>query len=162
MTEENHEGPWYTGMYTHNDEAGGYSIVIPTDWHKLPLKKGIVGLMYSPYPDDLNTSVLTQKHTLKYTVKTSDLILLRDSFEQGVKALPGVEIEKFEATYSDTVNVFDAIFTFLDGEVRRKRWVRNIYWAEAQLIVIVQGRTPEDYDYWLPMFYNIMTTLKVL
>ena len=162
MTEEKHEDPWYTGMYTHNDEAGGYSIVVPTDWHQLPLKEGIVGLMFSPYKDDLNTSILTQKHTLKYTVKTSDLALLRDSFEQGVKDLPGAEIEKFDASYSDTVNVFDAIFTFLDGDARRKRWVRNIYWAEAQLVVVAQGRTPEDYEYWLPMFYNAIITLKIL
>ena len=162
MTEVQKEGPWYTGMYTHIDKVGGYSIVIPTDWHKLPLKKSIVGLMFSPYADDLNTSVLTQKHKLKYKVNTNDLLMLRESFEDGIKALPGVEVEKIEATYSDTINVFDAVFTFLEGNDRRKRWVRNIYWAEAQLVVIIQGKTPEDYEYWMPMFYNIMTTLKVL
>lgn len=162
MTGPNLDGPWYTGTYTHFDKEGGYSIVMPTDWHQLPLKKNIIGLMFSPYENDLNTSVLTQKKILKYKVKTGDLLLLREGFEEGIKALPGAEIEKIDASYSETVNVFDGIFTYLDGEIRRKRWVRNIYWAEAQLIVIAQGKTPEDYEYWLPMFYNIMTTLSII
>lgn len=156
------EGPWYTGMYAHRDQKGGYTLVVPTDWKKIPMKKGMVGLMFSPYKDDINTCIMTQKHTMKFKIKTSDLILLRDSFEQGIKDLPGVEIEKFDASYSDTINVFDAIFTFMDGDVRRKRWTRNIYWGEAQLVVIAQGRTPEDYEYWLPMFFNSITTLSVL
>ncbi len=162
MAEEKREGPFYTGMYTHIDKAGGYSLTLPTDWHKIPLRKKIVGMMFSPYPDDINTSILAQKHILKYRVETDDLILLRDSFEAGIKALPGVEIEKFDATYSDSVNLFDAIYTFTEGEARRKRWTRNIYWAEAQLVIVAQGRTPEDYEYWLPMFFNTITTCKIL
>ena len=119
-------------------------------------------MMFSPYADDINTSLLTQKHTLKYKVKPGDMALLRDSFEKGIRNLPGAEVDKIDAAYSDTINVFDAQFTFLDGDVRRKRWVRNIYWGEAQLVIIAQGRTPEDYEYWLPMFFNTITTCNIL
>ena len=162
VTEETREGPWFTGTYTHRDQPGGYTLVVPTDWKQIPMKKGIHGMMFSPYPDDINTCIMTQKHKLKYKVETNDLIMLRDAFEQGIKDLPGAEIEEFQASYSETVNVFDAKFTFLEGEARRKRWTRNIYWGEGQLVVIAQGRTPEDYDYWLPMFFNMMTTCSVL
>jgi len=162
VTEANLTGPFYTGMYTYHDKAGGYSIVMPTDWHQIPLKEGMVGLMFSPYPDDINTSLLTQKHTLKYKVKPTDMQFLRDGFEKGIRGLPGAEIDKIGTSYSDTINIFDAQFTFLDGDVRRKRWVRNIYWAEAQLIIIAQGRTPEDFEYWLPMFFNCITTCSVI
>jgi hypothetical protein len=154
-------GPFYTGMYLHNDDAGGYTITVPTDWHKIPLKTGMVGMMFSPYADDINTSLLTQKNILKYKVNAEDMPLLREGFEKGIRALPGVEIDKIEASYSKTINVFDAVFSFLDGDVRRKRWVRNVYWAEGQLIIIAQGRTPEDYEYWLPMFFNIITTCDI-
>ena len=149
-------------MHTHIDTAGGYALAIPTDWHPIALHKKIVGMMFSPYKDDINTSLLAQKHILKYKVKPDDLVLLRDSFEEGVKALPGAEIEKFEATYTDTLNIYDAVFTFLEGDARRKRWTRNMYWGEAQLVIVAQGRTPEDYGYWLPMFYNAITTCKFI
>jgi hypothetical protein len=162
VSEEKREGPFYTGMYTHIDKAGGYSLVIPTDWHKLPLKKGIKGMMFSPYSDDINTSILAQKRKLKYAVKTDDLIMMRDAFEEGIKALPGVEIESVDAAYTTSINFFDARFTFLEGDIRRKRWVRNIYWTESQLVLTAQGRTVEDFDYWLPMFFNTITTCSLL
>jgi hypothetical protein len=162
VAEETREGPFYTGMYNQVDKAGGYSIVIPTEWNRLPLKKSIKGMMFSPYADDVNTSILTQKRKLKFAVTADDLLMLRDGFEEGIKALPGYEIETMEASYSTSINFFDARFTFLEGDVRRKRWVRNIYWAESQLIITAQGRTVEDFDYWLPMFFNSITTCSLL
>jgi len=149
-------------MYTYVDKAGGYAITVPTDWRQIPLKPGTVGLMFSPYPDDINTGVWTEKHILKDSVKPADMPLLRTRFEKGIRALPGVEIDKIEASYSDTITVFDAQFSFLDGDVRRKRWVRDIYWNEAELVIVAQGRTVEDYAYWLPMFYNTLMTCNVL
>jgi hypothetical protein len=143
VAEEKREGPFYTGMYTHIDKVGGYSLVVPTDWRQVPLHKKIQGMMFSPYADDINTSLLAQKHILKFKVGVDDLILLRDSFEQGIKALPGAEIEKFEASYTDPIYVYDAVYTFLEGDARRKRWTRNIYWGEAQLVIVAQGRTPK-------------------
>ena len=162
VSEAKREGPFYTGMYVHNDNVGGYTITMPSDWYQIPLKEGMVGMMFSPYPDDINTSLLTQKHLLDYRVTPSDMHFLREAFENGIRQLPGAKIEKTDAAYSETINIFDAVFSFLDRDVLRKRWVRNIYWAEAQLVVIAQGRTPEDYEYWLPMFFNTITTLSIL
>jgi len=76
--------------------------------------------------------------------------------------LPGVEVESQDESLSDSVNFFEARFTFLEGENRRKRWVRNIYWGDGQLILIAQGRTVEDFEYWLPMFYNTITTVQII
>ena len=163
MTEEKRdEFPYYTGMYTHRDQPGGYSLTVPTDWHQHTMKKKHHGMLFSPYPDDINTCILAEKHKLKYKVTVDDLVTSRDGFEKGIKDLPGVEIESLEESLSDMVNVFEARFTFLDDGVRRKRWVKNIYWGEGQLVLIAQGRTVEDFDYWLPMFYNTMMTAQVL
>jgi hypothetical protein len=162
VTEEKQEGPFYTGMTNHYDKKGGYSLWLPSDWRKIKLNKGHIGMMFSPYPDDINTSILSEKHKLKYKVTVEDLPVLREGFEQGVLALPGVEVELFDHSYSDSINVFDARFTFLEGEIRRKRWARNIYWGEGQLVIIAQGRTVEDFEYWLPMFYNTISTCSII
>jgi hypothetical protein len=162
VTEAKREGPFYTGMYTHFDAAGGYALTLPTDWHKIPMKEGVVGMMFSPYVDDINTSITALKHILDYKVQPGDMDVLRKGFEDGIRKMPGVDIDRIDASYSNTINFFDAQFSFMDGGVRRKRWVRNIYWGEAQLVLVAQGRTVEDYEHWLPMFFNTITTCNIL
>jgi hypothetical protein len=162
MAEELLGFPAYTGVHQHGTKKGGFNVWISSDWHETKLKRGHHGYLFSPYPDDINTSILLEKKILPITVTTEDMDILREGFYKDIRALPGVEIESTDESLSETVNFFDARFTFLEGDVRRKRWVRNIYWGEAQLIVIAQGRTPQDFDYWLPMFYNAITTLQVI
>jgi hypothetical protein len=36
-----------------------------------------------------------------------------------------------------------------------------IYWEKGQLIVMAQGATPDEFEYWLPMFYNALMTVEV-
>ena len=153
--------PAYTGMTCHRDK-GGYAVWLPSDWVQFELKRSHHGFLFSPYKDDLNTSILIEKRTLKYVTTEKDMPLLREAFQQGILALPGAEIESQDEDLSKTINVFDARFTYLDGENRRKRWVRNIYWGEGQLILVAQGRDVKDYEYWLPMFYNIMVTTELV
>ena len=162
MVNELNGHPAYTGVTCHVDENGGYSVWLPSDWHETKLKRNHRGFLFSPYPDDINTSILVEKHKLKVHVKPEDVEILREAFQNDIRSLPGVEIESFEETLSSSVNLFDARFSFLEGDNRRKRWVRNVYWGNGQLVVIAQGRTPEDFEYWLPMFYNAITTIKVI
>jgi hypothetical protein len=154
--------PAFTGVYLHQDKAGGYGVWIPSDWTEFTLKRNHRGLMFSPYKDDINTSLLIEKRKLKISVTVEDLPTLREGFHQGILDLPGVEIESEEETLSNSISLFEAKFTYLDGETRRKRWIRNIYWGNGQLVLIAQGRTPEDFDYWMPMFFNTMTTAQIL
>jgi hypothetical protein len=161
MTEKS-QGPVYTGMTLHHSKDGGFAVWLPIDWRKVELKPKHVGILFSPYQDDNNTCILIEKRKLKVKVGRDDADSLREGFKKGLKDLPGVEVEKFEESLSDTIQIFDAWYTFLEGENRRKRWTRSIYWGEGQLIMVAQGRTPEDFDYWLPMFYNTMTTTQIL
>jgi hypothetical protein len=162
VPEEVKKNPVYTGIKMYPDKTGGYGVWVPSDWTEYKLKRNQRGMLFSPYKDDLNTSLLVRKYKLKVTVTQDDLPLLRESFIEGIQALPGAEIESTEESLSESINVFDARFTFLEGENRRKRWVRNIYWGNGQLVLIAQGRTPEDFEYWLPMFYNTMMTTELL
>ncbi len=162
MPEELLGQPAYTGLTCHVDKPGGYMVWLPSDWTQIKLKRNHKGFFFSPYTNDLNTSILIEKRKLKVTVMPEDMEILREEFHKSVESLPGVEIEAFEESLSETVNIFDARFTFLEGEIRRKRWVRNVYWGDGQLIMIAQGRTPEDFEYWRPMFYNSILTTQVL
>lgn len=156
------DGPVYRGVTAYRNEAAGYRLWIPSEWVSTKLNPGYQGMLFSPYADDYNTSVLVEKRRLKYKVTEKDMPMLVESFHEGINALPGVEIEWNEETLTSSLSIFDARFAFDEGDARRKRWVRNIYWGEAQLILIAQGRTPEDFEYWLPMFYNIMMTAEIL
>ena len=155
MTENKLPGPIYTGMKNHVDKAG-FSMWIPSDWHQYNLAKGHKGVLFSPYADDFNTGIFLEKRKLKVHVEESDLPTLREGFMAGIKALPGVEIEMEDEFLTKTLSFFEVRITYLEGEIRRKRWIRNIYWGKNNYVMIAQGRTPEDFDYWLPMFYNTM------
>jgi hypothetical protein len=162
VTEEKKGRPVYTGMKAHID-PNGFTLWLPSDWHKFELTGEHTGVLFSPYPDDFNTGFLAEKRKLKIKIKEDDLSTLRESFMEGVRALPGVEIEEGSQTEYLTKNLsfFEVKFTYLEGETRRKRWIRNIYWGRRNYLLIAQGRTPEDFDHWMPMFFNIMLSAVV-
>jgi len=149
-------------MKLYHDDKGGYGVWMPSDWTEYKLRRHHRGMLFSPYKDDINTSLLVEKRRLKISVTAEDMDVLRDGFQQGIKQLPGAEIESQGENLTDSISFFEARFTFLEEENRRKRWVRNIYWGEGQLIMIAQGRTVDDFDYWLPMFYNVMMTVEII
>src|SRR5512146_2095555 len=108
------QGPVYTGMTLHPNTEIGFAVWMPSDWFEFPLKPRQKGMLFSPYKDDLNTSLLLRKYTLKVKVAPDDLPTLRESFQQGVRDLPGVEDIEFGEALSDTISLFDAHFTFLE------------------------------------------------
>lgn len=162
MTTERPARPVYKGMTSYIDPAG-FNIWVPDDWHKIELKDDHEGVLFVPDPDDIDTGFLAERHRLGLRVRESDMPAFRDSFMEGVEALDGVEIEEgsFDEFITHRLSFFQVRFTFLEGEHRRKRWIKNIYWGRNNYVLIAQGRTPEEYDYWQPMFYQIMITAKI-
>jgi hypothetical protein len=160
VTEEKKEGPAYTGMKAYHDSSG-ITLWLPTEWNQFDLQPGHQGVLFSPYKDDLNTGILAEKFRLKVKVNQKDLEVLREGFMAGIHALPGVEIEKEGESISKTLSFFEVRFSFLDGDIRRKRWIRNIYWGKSNYVIIAQGSTVELYEYWLPMFFHTMMNLEV-
>ncbi len=161
MADKKKSGPRYKGIYRHIDEEGGYSIWIPIDWHKTEMSNGHHGAVYHPNPNRIDTCISTEKVNLEYPVTEEDIPTLREGFEAGLKRLPGLEIESQDETITETLKMFEARFTFLEDDIRRKRWLRVIYWGTGELIVMAQGATPEEFDYWLPMFFNSLKTIHI-
>jgi hypothetical protein len=156
-----YKNPRYVGMYNYADENGGYTIWLPTGWYQTVMANGHQGVIFSPYPDNIFTGFMAEKYLLSDPVTQADLPVLRESFERCIQGLPGVEVESFTYTPTSTLITLEARFTYLDGDVMRKRWVREIYWDEGLLVFIAQGSTADEFDYWLPMFYNTMVTFGV-
>ncbi|MCL4504737.1 MAG: hypothetical protein M1434_05495 [Chloroflexi bacterium] len=153
--------PFYTGMRYYVTEKWGFAIWLPSDWYEFQMDKGHKGVIFSPHKDDTDTCLSVEKFTLKISIKDADIPILRKGFHDGVNALPGVEVEKFDESLSTTINFFEARFTYLDNEVRRKRWIRNVYWGNGQLVMIAQGKDTADFDYYEPMFFNTMYTTDI-
>jgi hypothetical protein len=123
--------------------------------------QGRQGVIYSPYSEDLNTTFLAEKRKLAYSVTQEDVPILREGFNRGLDALPEIEIEWQDETVTSTLITFEARFTFLEEGMRPKRWVRNIYWGNGQLILIAQGADADEFEHWMPMFYNAMVTVQI-
>ena len=153
--------PQYTGMHKYMDTEAGYALWLPTDWREIPMVEGRDGVIFAPYPDHINTSFVAEKRQLPYKVTDEDIPVLREGFIAGLESLPGVEIESQDETITRTLKILEARYTFLEDGVRRKRWVRSIYWGEGHLILIAQGATEEEFAYWEGMFFNTMMTVEI-
>lgn len=154
-------GSNYIDMSLMEHKLGGFHVWVPTSWNKFELKRHHKGLLLSPYTDDINTSLLAEKRKLKYRVTLDDLPVLREGFQKGIEGMPGYEIEMQDEKVTETVSYFEARFTFLEGDRRCKRWVRNYYWGDEQLIVVAQGRSLQDFGRLQPLFYTIMMSILI-
>ncbi|NLD73696.1 MAG: hypothetical protein GX649_13400 [Chloroflexi bacterium] len=153
--------PVYHGMTKHWDREAGYALWLPSDWVRYDLADERDGAIYTPYSDRHDTCFSAEKRKLEVSVRAKDMHILRQGFREGLDALPGVEVESQDETITSSLLTLEAQFTFLEGEARRKRWVRVVYWGNGQLILIAQGATPQEFDYWLPMFFNTMMTVEL-
>jgi hypothetical protein len=130
------------------------------------MTEGHEGFAFAPAAALPDTLLLAEKTTLPFAVEESDAAELREGFMAGLQALPGLAIEMQEESILPALMLFEARFTFLDNsqpglEVQRKRWIRSFYAGTTNLVLVAQGSTPEEFDYWLPMFYNILHTFEL-
>lgn len=146
----------YTGMQKFTDTEGGYSLWIPAGWKHLKLGNRGTVHFFTPYPDRDDTGFTAEKRQLEFKVKSDDLPVLKEGFVSGINLLSNVEIEMVSDTITDEMLGVEAKFSFKEEGQTRKRWTRVIYSGTSLLILTAQGATPEEYDQFLPMFFNIM------
>ncbi len=153
--------PSYTGMHKYVDEEAGYALWLPSDWREIPMVEGRDGVIFTPHPDRMDTSFIAEKLTLPFKISEDDIPVLREGFIAGLESLPGVEIESQDERLTSTLKFFEARYTFLEDGIRRKRWIRSVYWGEGHLLLIAQGATEEEFAYYEGMFFNTMMTVEI-
>ncbi|MFN8635491.1 MAG: hypothetical protein U0893_16720 [Chloroflexota bacterium] len=149
-------------LLVEGDDAWGYTIRRPEVWHARPLDvDGGHGVVYTPDPDSLDTMISVEIRDLGTVVWQRDLRDIEAGFLNGLRAVPGSTIERHEAYANEFAIGVDAVQTFQDGDVVRKRWVRLLYKKSRQARVIAQGATVEEYDRLRPLFAPCLTTFRL-
>ncbi|HEU5319057.1 MAG TPA: hypothetical protein VFX49_23300 [Chloroflexota bacterium] len=156
--------PVFSGLLVYRHLGHRFSLLYPEGWHqaKAPRAAG-GGVVFSPDPEDLHTSVLVQSRRLPSAVEPADLPALRDGMLEGIRQLPGAAIEEQKAeAVADRLLDAEAKHTYRDPEagVVRKRWIRLLCQGSVQVSIVCQGSSEERYAYWLPMFNTVMRTVK--
>lgn len=151
----------FTGLLLYRDPARAYSFFVPLDWHRLELDTPTGnGVMYAPAANDPLTSISAEGRDLETTVTSEDLPALKAGFLAGLRRLPRSVIASSEAEVVGSLVTMEAQHTFEQDSVTRKRWVRLLYKDTLQVRLVAQAATVEQFDYWLPVFYETIRTFR--
>ena len=81
-----------------------------------------------------------------------------EQFLKGLRSVKGSKLERHERFESPYHIGVEAVQTYLDGDVRRKRWVRLLYRGSVQDRLIAQGKTVAEYEQKRLLFAPCMST----
>ncbi len=144
-------GPYFTSLHQYRDKLGRFSIRIPGDWHEFELEDDREGVLFSPQDDAPTTYVAVWVSQLTEHVVAEDMPILLEGVEEGLRQLDNIDVlESKDDTISNLVK-FERIYEFDDAGIRRKRRVWMMYVDTWSMVVIYQGETPAEYDYWISM-----------
>ena len=149
-------------LLVDGDDAWGYTIRRPEVWQARPLDvEGGHGVVFTPDPKALDTMISVEIRDLGVVVWQRDLRDIETGFLNGLRAVPGSTIERHKAYANEFAIGVDAVQTFSDGGVVRKRWIRLLHKKSRQARVIAQGATVAEYERLRPLFAPCLTTFRL-
>ena len=151
---------WY-GMKLYWDQEWDYSFWYALGWHEFKFTDDRPGVILSPEEDYPLNSLSVQPRDLGMEVTKEDMTALTEGFVAGLMSLPDCKIESQEESVVGSLLSFDARFTFREGDAMRKRWVRLLYRGTRQYLLTGQGADPDEFEYWLPMFFIPIDTFVI-
>ncbi len=134
-------------------------MLIPDAWVRLDVEDS-PGAFFAPDAGDLATGIAVEGRDLGTEVGAADLASLRRGFLRGLRELAECHIESRSAESVGALITMEARHTYKDGDAIRKRWVRLLYQGHIQVRLIAQAASPEQFDYWEPMFYTTIRTMR--
>lgn len=163
------ETPKFTGIRTHRDPKGRFSVRFATDWAWFDIDDPIAtaegarreGVGAYPNVDDLATVITMWVAPLDTPVRATDLVDLREGVEDGLASLEDCRIVASEDVVLDNLVKFIRVYTFREGEVTRKRQQWLLYAHTWLLCLTWQGSTVEEYDYWFAMANQTFHTMEL-
>lgn len=138
-----------------------YSFYVPIDWQRVEREDNKQGIIYLPDPNDPHTYFAVQVDDLGTHIAQSDVPDLMTGLLDGISHRAESHVDFHDQHSVGKLVTLEAKYSFREADERRKRWVRILYHESRQVTFIAQGKTEQDYQYWLPMFNEAMMTLKV-
>lgn len=91
-------------------------------------------------------------------VTGADLPDLKRGFRRGLRAVEGSRVQSSDAYDHGFIIGVEAVQTYVEDEVKRKRWVRVLYQGSLQARIVARGATVAEYDRWRPAFAPCITS----
>ncbi|NWG20131.1 MAG: hypothetical protein HXY39_07350 [Chloroflexi bacterium] len=143
--------PRFTGVDTYKDPLGRFTFRFPSDWHQFELDNGMEGVLFSPESENPQTFFSAWVRQLDAEAIAEDVPILQKGIAAGLEHLTDCVIESSSDDAYGNLLKFERVYTFRDGDATRKRKVWIMYVAQWQIVLTYQGRSPEAWEYWLPM-----------
>lgn len=143
--------PQFRGVRTYRDPQGRFSFRHPSDWNRFELDENRDGIMVSFQPGAPTTYFAVWVTPLQTKVVAEDHDVLREGVDAGLAQLPECEISYTDDKVLSNLVKFERTYTFRDGEFTRQRRTWVLYVDTWQYVLVWQGATPPEYEYWLPM-----------
>jgi hypothetical protein len=163
------ETPKWTGILTHRDPKGRFSVRFATDWAWFVIDEPIgtavgatrEGVGAYPNPEDPNTLLTMWVAPLDVAVRAEDYPELAEGVDAGLSAHEECQVLATEDVTIDNLLKFVRVYTFRDGEVTRKRQQWLIYAHTWLFCLTWQGSTVEEYEYWYAMANQTFHTMDL-
>lgn len=157
---ERPERPAFTALVVYRNPEYRYSFLYPEGWHQSELDtEGGGGVIFSPLPDDVDTSFSVEARDIGMTVMEDDLPDLHAGLRDGAQELPGATILHDETYAIGALVGLELRVAYHEGETRRVRWIRLLYQGTTQVRMIAQGEEHE-FAYWEPMLAQMLRTFR--
>jgi hypothetical protein len=150
--------PSTQGLNWHRNQY--YSFFIPIEWHRFAWGDESQSVIYGPDSNDPLTVFAVDFKDLGTPITADDLEILAEGFFETIQGLPEVEIELRNQKAAGSILVLEAKYTFREQSHMLKRWVRVFYHDSRQIAVTAQGTAPDIYNYYLPWFFEAMSTIR--
>ena len=153
--------PIWLGMKLYYDLDLDFSFWHESRWNRFKFSDGRSGIIVSPEDSDPLTTFSVQVRELDTEVNSDDMPVLTEGFIAGLQSLPECKIESQEESITGSLIILDARLTFTEEGITRKRWVQLVYKGNRQYLLVGQGATVEDFEWWLPMFFMATNTFVI-
>ena len=131
----------------------------PDVWFERSLDvAGGQGVIFTPDAEERATAISVEVRDLATEVTPEDLPHLAKAFLEGLRSVPGSQIEMHEAFQSPYHIGLEALQSFDTDGQRRRRWIRVLYKGTLQARLIAQGATLDEFDRLRPLFAPCLTT----
>lgn len=151
--------PAVQGLTWHRTQY--YSFFLPMNWHPFSWANDREGQIYGPDSNDSSTVFAVDMIDLGTPITDQDFDILAEGFFGTIEQLPACAIEARHQKAIGRLFELEAKYTFQEQAKTRKRWTRVFYHETRQVTMTAQGSTHEQYDHWLPWFFEAMITAKV-